>query len=102
MSGTIICYGDSNTYGYDPRSFAGGRYEKNIRWTGILEDRTDWNIRNHGINGRGIPHTSSQIRFACEQVENWGREEPPVWMMVMLGANGLLQEPGFTAVDAAM
>ena len=102
MSGTIICYGDSNTYGYDPRSFAGGRYEKNIRWTGILEDRTDWNIRNHGINGRGIPHTSSQIRFACEQVENWGREEPPVWMMVMLGTNDLLHEPGFTAEDAAM
>ncbi len=102
MSGTIICYGDSNTYGYDPRSFAGGRYEKNIRWTGILEDRTDWNIRNHGINGRCIPHTSSQNRFACEQVENWGREEPPVWMMVMLGTNDLLQEPGFTAEDAAM
>lgn len=102
MSGTIICYGDSNTYGYDPRSFAGGRYGKNIRWTGILEEGTDWNVKNHGVNGRCIPHTSSQIRFACEQVENWGEEEGPVWMAVMLGTNDLLQEPGFTARDAAM
>ena len=23
---TVICFGDSNTYGYDPRSCLGGRY----------------------------------------------------------------------------
>ena len=23
----VICFGDSNTYGYDPRGYLGGRYE---------------------------------------------------------------------------
>ena len=101
MKGTIICYGDSNTYGYDPRSFMGDRYGKDIRWTGVLAEKTDWSIRNHGMNGRCIPHTASQIRFACEQTEEWGREQAPLWLAVMLGTNDLLMEPGFRAEDAA-
>ena len=101
MNGTIICYGDSNTYGYDPRSFMGDRYGKDIRWTGILAENTDWNIRNHGMNGRCIPHTASRIRFACEQTEEWNREQAPVWLAVMLGTNDLLTEPGFRAEDTA-
>ena len=28
----VICYGDSNTYGYDPRSWLGGRYDADSRW----------------------------------------------------------------------
>ena len=28
MAETIVCYGDSNTYGYAPRSFMGERYPK--------------------------------------------------------------------------
>ena len=101
MKGTIICYGDSNTYGYDPRSFMGDRYGKDIRWTGVLAEKTDWSIRNHGMNGRCIPYTASQIRFACEQTEEWGREQAPLWFAVMLGTNDLLMEPGFRAEDAA-
>ena len=34
MPGTIICYGDSNTYGYDPHDQMEGRYPKDVRWTG--------------------------------------------------------------------
>jgi len=32
----ILCYGDSNTYGYNPEN--GQRYDYNIRWTGILQN----------------------------------------------------------------
>ena len=28
----VICFGDSNTYGYDPRSYFGGRYDADNRW----------------------------------------------------------------------
>ena len=46
MSGTIICYGDSNTYGYDPCVMAGDRYPKEDRWTGILE--SEIRLENRG------------------------------------------------------
>ena len=32
----VCCFGDSNTYGYDPRSFLGGRYAAENRWVDIL------------------------------------------------------------------
>ena len=28
----ILCIGDSNTWGYDPRSYLGSRYEKGVPW----------------------------------------------------------------------
>ena len=34
----ILCYGDSNTWGYIPG--VGTRYKKEERWTGILESLT--------------------------------------------------------------
>ncbi|MBO4928139.1 MAG: SGNH/GDSL hydrolase family protein [Clostridiales bacterium] len=33
---TILCFGDSNTYGYDPKT--GLRYPRNIRWPGRLQE----------------------------------------------------------------
>ena len=44
MPGTLICYGDSNTYGYDPHDTNEGRYPKEARWTGILDTETDWQL----------------------------------------------------------
>ena len=38
----ILCFGDSNTYGYIPGNR--GRYDYEVRWTGILNER----IREHG------------------------------------------------------
>ena len=101
MSGTIICYGDSNTYGYDPCMMAGDRYPEEDRWTEILERETDWKIEDHGICGRCIPHTGSQIRFACEQLRDWQDMDAPVQLWIMLGTNDLLQERQFTAEDTA-
>ena len=36
MSRRILCWGDSNTYGYDPQSPLGGRYPPQVRWTDQL------------------------------------------------------------------
>lgn len=101
MAGTIVCYGDSNTYGYDPCTLMEDQYPEQNRWTGILESETKWKIENHGICGRCIPHTGSQIRFACEQLKDWQDKDAPVWMWIMLGTNDLLQEQQFTAKDTA-
>ena len=54
----VICFGDSNTYGYDPRGFFGGRYEADNRWVDILAAETGWTVYNMGQNGREIPGTA--------------------------------------------
>ena len=48
----ILCFGDSNTYGYIPGG--AGRYGENIRWTGRLQDKmsTEAIIIEEGLCGR--------------------------------------------------
>lgn len=38
----ILCYGDSNTFGFKPKD--GERYDKNTRWTGILQNKLGENF----------------------------------------------------------
>lgn len=92
MGQRILCYGDSNTYGYDPRSYLGGRYPKDVRWTGKLE-AAGWEIINQGENGRSIPRLDSEIEAVARAVQ----EAEPEILTVMLGSNDLLQRPGLTA-----
>ena len=47
----VLCYGDSNTYGYDPRGFFGDCYPKESRWVDILAQKLKWEIQNEGQNG---------------------------------------------------
>ena len=49
---TVLCYGDSNTYGFDPRN--GLRYPSDIRWTGRLQQLLgqDFKVIEEGCNGR--------------------------------------------------
>ena len=75
----IICFGDSNTYGYDPRSYFGGRYEADSRWVDILAEKTGWTICNMGQNGREIPTSASPLPADTDL------------LIVMLGTNDLLQ-----------
>jgi len=48
----ILCFGDSNTYGYIPQT--GQRYSKNERWCGILQTLLgdNWEIIEEGCNNR--------------------------------------------------
>lgn len=85
----ILCFGDSNTYGYDPRSFFGGRYEPEDRWPDHLAAQTSWEIINQGSCGREIPRNlSSAPELASVDI-----------FLVMLGTNNLLQ--GASAEEAA-
>ena len=85
----ILCFGDSNTYGYDPRGFFGGRYDAVDRWVDILARQTGHDWIQAGANGRQIPRDPYALR-----------EQAPVDIfLVMLGTNDLLQ--GATAKEAA-
>lgn len=88
----ILCFGDSNTYGYDPRSFFGDRYGAEDRWVDLLAKQTGHECINAGANGREIPHDPYALRLLSEQV-------PVDIFLVMLGTNDLLQ--GATAKEAA-
>lgn len=101
MPGTIICYGDSNTFGYDPCGTIAGRYPKDIRWAGILDAHVDQDVLNCGECGREIPHTDSQIAFFLKQLESWRSLQAPVQLWIMLGSNDLIQIPRAAAEDVA-
>jgi lysophospholipase L1-like esterase len=49
---TILCYGDSNTWGYNPST--GGRYGRDERWPGVLrrELGEGYLVIEEGLNGR--------------------------------------------------
>ncbi len=49
---TILCYGDSNTWGFNP--VTGERYAMSERWTGVLarELGAEYHIVEEGLNGR--------------------------------------------------
>ncbi len=48
---TILCFGDSNTYGLNPRHQT--RFPDTIRWTGQLQQMLpNWRIAEEGLCGR--------------------------------------------------
>ena len=94
----IICFGDSNTWGYDPRSYLGERYPKDVRWTGLLSALPGLEVVNCGVNGRTIPNTPARVSAACAEL---GRYLPADVILVMLGGNDLLCSPDFRAENVA-
>ena len=78
----ILCFGDSNTYGYEPGDCFGGRYAPEDRWPDLLAKHTE--IINAGINGREIPRNPYALRLLTKHA-------PVDLFLVMLGTNDLLQ-----------
>ena len=75
----LVCFGDSNTRGYDPRSYLGSLYDRENRWVDILGDSTGCDVLNWGDNGREVPKTA--VSFP----------EDTQLLIVMLGTSNLLQ-----------
>jgi lysophospholipase L1-like esterase len=73
----VICYGDSNTFGYDPRGYFGDRYM--YPWPEILKSKVGWDVMNQGENGREVPKTIPTFPDDTEL------------LIIMLGTNDLLQ-----------
>lgn len=92
MDSRIVCFGDSNTYGYDPRSCLGGRYPEAARWTALLET-AGWEITNKGENGRCIPQRRQDVDILIQTIHHAKAE----MVAVMLGSNDLLQRPAPSA-----
>lgn len=84
----IVCFGDSNTYGYDPRSYFGGRYADDICWVNILAKELGCQVINAGENGREVPHNNWELAEFTRLME---MEEPIDLLLIMLGTNDILQ-----------
>lgn len=79
----ILCYGDSNTYGYDPRDVFGGQFERN--WCRILME-SGLSVINYGENGRCIPVRDWEHQLLRQKILS----EQPELLVVMLGTNDIL------------
>lgn len=80
----ILCIGDSNTYGYDPRSYFGSRYPEDVRWTDRLNG---CDVINAGANGMKVPRNHSVY---ADIIRNSG----PDLVIVMLGTNDICAGAG--------
>ena len=47
----ILCFEDSNTYGYDPRGFFSDRHDTDNRWVDLLAKQAGHDSINAGANG---------------------------------------------------
>ena len=93
----VFCFGDSNVYGFDPRSYFGGRYDRDTRWTALLR-RYGWEAINAGENGLQIPAADWEFWEIRRAVM---ASLPLDAILVMLGGNDLLCHPSFTAEDVS-
>ena len=93
MDVRVWCFGDSNTYGYDPRGFLGGRCSG--PWPELLAGETGFYVINGGRNGRMIPCDREDMEEFREDAGRYGAD----LVIVMLGTNDLLT--GADADEAA-
>jgi lysophospholipase L1-like esterase len=89
---TVLCYGDSNTYGYDVES--AGRFPREVRWPGVCRERLGpgFEVLEEGLNGRTTcwddPYTDG--RNGRRYLAPCLRSHAPLDLVVlMLGTNDL-------------
>ncbi len=109
---TILCYGDSNTYGYDPKT--GLRYPKKIRWTGLLQSLLD----QHANDSSASPYLvieegcNGRTTVTDDPVEGWkngldylkpclNSHKPVDIVILMLGTNDLKEVFHLSAPEIA-
>lgn len=101
---TVVCYGDSNTYGFDPGT--GGRYPYDSRWTTILGDMLGpgYEVIPEGLNGRTTAYDRPGAEWkngAGSFIACLGTHKPVDVLVIMLGTNDCNEALGLSAEDIA-
>lgn len=98
----ILCFGDSNTFGYIPGR--GGRYDRHTRWPGRLQELLggEYQVVEEGLCGRTTafddvtePGRSGLDRIRDAVVKN----ESLDLLIIMLGSNDCKKQFGLSAKD---
>lgn len=100
----IVCYGDSNTWGYDAKR--GARFSESVRWTGLLQEMLGAKVRivEEGLNGRtaSFPDPLGEGLNAMDHIHACIRSQSPMDLLViMLGTNDTKSRFGATAYNIA-
>lgn len=101
---TVLCYGDSNTYGYDPDTC--GRYPYGKRWTTLLGEKLGgrYEVIPEGLNGRTTAYDRPGEAWkngASSFTACLGTHKPVDFVIIMLGTNDCNEELGLSAEDIA-
>src|SRR5579884_3514836 len=91
---TVLCFGDSNTRGSRPDM--SGRFEPDVRWTGILQNGLgdDYYVLEEGRGGRttDLDHPDAPGRNGRQYLQPCLETHNPIDIIViMLGTNDLKQ-----------
>ncbi|MDO5437232.1 MAG: GDSL-type esterase/lipase family protein [bacterium] len=86
----ILCFGDSNTYGFNPTD--GSRYDKQTRWSGILSEllKDDFEIIEAGCNNRNCfaKNPLGEELIGVKAVKKYLKTKPDL-VLLALGINDL-------------
>ncbi len=101
---TILCYGDSNTFGFNPQD--NNRLKRHERWPGILEKGLgpDYQVIEEGLNHRTtiwddpvLPHVNGKNYLTpC-----LNSHKPIDLVILMLGSNDMKSRFNLSASDIA-
>jgi lysophospholipase L1-like esterase len=101
---TILCYGDSNTWGYNPSTKE--RYGRDERWAGVLRNElgAEYLVIEEGLNGRTTVwddpiegyKNGKEYLIPCLETH-----KPIDLVIIMLGTNDLKKRFSLTAYDIA-
>lgn len=100
----ILCYGDSNTWGYNPVTL--DRFDQNTRWTRVLGKTlgNDYEIIEEGLNGRTTVWEDPIEGYKNGQtylIPCLETHRPLDLVILMLGTNDLKKRFGLSAFDIA-
>ncbi|MBI1374134.1 MAG: hypothetical protein GC159_15555 [Phycisphaera sp.] len=103
---TILCFGDSNTWGYIPGTDA-WRFVHDVRWTGVLAAKLGGGFRvvEEGLNGRTTcwDDPIKAGRRGLDHLPTLLESHAPIDLIViMLGTNDLKHYLGLSANDIAL
>lgn len=106
---TVLCFGDSNTFGYDPIGVAAGeraRYPFEERWPGAMQRLlgSGWRVVEEGLSGRTTVHDDPFEPGLCGMdalVCALGSAQPLDCVIIMLGTNDMKTCFGLPASDIA-
>lgn len=100
----ILCYGDSNTFGYIPGR--GGRYNCHTRWPGRLQELlgSEYQVMEEGLCGRttAFEDVTEPGRNGLDRIRDAVERSLPLDVLViMLGSNDCKAQFGASAQEIA-